>query len=114
MKKFIVLLREPDGRTGKPEEQVQKSQAAKWHEWFEKHRQSGNFIGGSALSLNGKMIKGIDAEVVNEIHRIGTEIVGGYLLVQANNIDEAVEIARGLPVYQVGGYAEVRELRVDG
>ena len=58
------------------------------------------------------MIKGPNAEVIDDIHKVGTEIVGGYLLLQANNLDEAVEIARELPVYEFNGYAEVRPFKI--
>lgn len=113
MKRFIILVREPDGRADQPTEQEAKAHRDNWNKWFAKYGPSGKFSGGSALSLNGKMIKGPDAQVINEIHKTGIEIIGGYLLIQAETLDEAVEIARELPVYEVGGYVEVRELQVD-
>jgi len=114
MLRFIILVREPDGRADTPTEEENKAHRANWNQWFEKYGKSGNFQGGSALSLNGKLIKGPDAVVVDDIHRVGTEIVGGYLLIQAENLDEAVAIAREIPVFEVGGYLEVRELMVTG
>jgi hypothetical protein len=114
MKKFIILVREPDGRADQPAEEQQKEHRANWNKWFEKYGKSGNFLGGSALSLNGKIIKGREAAVIDEIHKVGTEIVGGYLLVQAEDLDTAVEIAREIPVFEVDGYLEVRELMITG
>lgn len=114
MTKYIILVREPDGRADQLTEKRQSAHRANWNKWFEKHGPTGNFLGGSALSLNGKMIKGPDAQVVNDIHKTGTEIVGGYLLVQAENMDKAVEMAREIPVFEVDGYLEVRELMVTG
>lgn len=39
------------------------------------------------------------------------EFISGYIVVKAENIDEAVEIARANPIFdQVGGNIEVREV----
>lgn len=39
------------------------------------------------------------------------EFISGYIVVKANNIDEAVEIAKANPIFeQVGGNIEVREV----
>jgi len=114
MTKYIILVREPDGRADQPTEEQQSTHRANWNKWFEKHGPTGNFLGGSALSLNGKVIKGPDAEVIDGIHKVGAEIVGGYFLIQAENMDKAVEMAREIPVFEVDGYLEVRELQVTG
>jgi len=113
MKKFIILVRETETPADKPNEQELKDQRAKWDQWFGKYRASGNFIGGSGLVSNGKMIKGGGAEVINQAHHGDNERVAGYLLIKAETLDEAVEIAKELPTYRFGGYTEVRELRVD-
>lgn len=113
MQKFIILVREPDGRADDHTKEEIKAHRANWNKWFEKYSKAGNFLGGSALSLNGKIIKGRDATVINEIHKVDTEVVGGYLLIQANDLDKAVEIAREIPVFEFDGYLEVRELQVD-
>lgn len=114
MTKFIVLVREPDGRMDEHTEDEQAAHRANWKKWLDKYGKSGNLLGGSALSLNGKIITGPDAKVVDDIHKVGTEIVGGYILLQAEDLDEAVAIASGIPVFEVGGYLEVRELQVTG
>ena len=113
MKQFIVLVREPDGRTDEHTAQELKQHREKWNNWFAKYSKSGKFSGGSALSFSGKLIKGENAEVINDIHKVGTEIIGGYLLLKAGSLDEAVEIAREIPVFEFDGYLEVRELQVD-
>jgi hypothetical protein len=113
MKQFIVLVREPDGRADEHTGQELKQHRENWNNWFAKYKKSGNFSGGSALSLNGKLIKGENAGVINDIHKVGTEIIGGYLLLKAETLNEAVEIAREIPVFEFDGYLEVRELQVD-
>lgn len=67
------------------EEPSPKAHREKMAAWFQKHMQSGHVTGGNALTLNGKQIKGRQAEVINDIHKTGTEIVGGYILLKATD-----------------------------
>ena len=113
MKNFIVLFREPDGRTERhPEENIAKHQA-NWKAWFDKWSATGKLTGGSGLTMNGKLVKGRDKQILNCIHYNGTEIVGGFLLLKAENLEEAVSIAASCPIYEFDGYAEVREMQTN-
>lgn len=38
------------------------------------------------------------------------EFVSGYVVVKADTIEEAVEMAKGNPIFKIGGNIEVREL----
>lgn len=38
------------------------------------------------------------------------EFISGYIIVKTETIDEAVELAKGNPVFKVGGNIEVREV----
>lgn len=38
------------------------------------------------------------------------EFISGYIVVKAENIDEAVEMAKANPIYKIGGNIEVREV----
>lgn len=38
------------------------------------------------------------------------EFISGYIVVKAETIDEAVEMAKGNPIFKVGGNIEVREV----
>lgn len=38
------------------------------------------------------------------------EFISGYVVVKAETIDEAVEMAQGNPIFEVGGNIEVREI----
>jgi hypothetical protein len=37
--------------------------------------------------------------------------VGGYLLLNADDFNEAVDIMKTCPIYEFDGYAEIRELQ---
>lgn len=108
MKNYLVLFREPDGRTGQHSDEEISRHQLHWKSWMDTYGKAGNLAGGSSLSLNGRIIKG--GEVGNAIHKTGTEIVGGFLLLKATDLDEATAIAKSCPIYEFGGYAEVREM----
>ncbi|MCL1673713.1 transcription initiation protein [Elizabethkingia ursingii] len=38
------------------------------------------------------------------------EFISGYIVVRAENIEEAVEMAKGNPIFKIGGNIEVREV----
>jgi hypothetical protein len=111
MKNFLVLFREPDGRTNKHTDEEIKLHRKRWEKWLSQWKTEGKFTGGGGLTLNGRLIKGKDVRVTNEIHQTGTEIVGGYLLIKANDLDEAAKIIRNCPIYEFDGYAEIREVQ---
>ena len=45
-------------------------------------------------------------------HTEGKEIVSGYMIVSANSLDKAVEMAQGCPICDTGGSVEVRPVQV--
>ncbi|MDH7461011.1 YciI family protein [Chitinophagaceae bacterium 26-R-25] len=109
MQNFLILFREPDGRLDEHSAEEIVVHQSNWKTWLAKWGERLN--GGNSLTLNGKMIKGRNSEVINDIHKVGTEIVGGFLLLKAENLDEAVSIVQSCPIFEFDGYAEVRELR---
>ena len=40
------------------------------------------------------------------------DLVGGYAIIEARDLEAAVEIARGCPIYERDGVVEVRPVRV--
>lgn len=111
MKNFIVLLREPDGRRDEHQENEIKAHQLNWKNWLTKYQQEGKLVGGSSLTLEGNLIKGNEAKVTKGLHEVGTEIVGGFLLLKAEDLNEATAIAQTCPIYEFDGYAEVREFK---
>jgi hypothetical protein len=111
METFLVIFREPDGRiTVHPEDEL-KNHQADWQKWFEKWGKEGRLLGGSALTLEGRIITGRNAKVSNAIHQVGTEIVGGFLQIKAKDLDDAAVMMKTCPIYDSDGYAEIRAFK---
>ncbi len=85
----------------------------------EMHQQWGAFIGSIAiqeklvsthqLSFEGKQIFA-DKSVTEGIHVSDKQTLGGNMIITANSIDEAVEIAKNCPILLMGGGVEVRTI----
>lgn len=112
MKQYLILLREPDGRTEPHTEEDNKQHQLKWQNWFKDYGAKGNFKGGKSLTLNGAVIKGyVEQQITHQpFYTNENEIVGGYLLMQAADMNEVIAIMRHCPVYERNGFAEIREI----
>ena len=109
MKDFLVLFREEDGRTtGQPADEMARHQL-NWKSWLEAASQENKLTGGKPLTLRGNVILN-SGTVIPGPHAVGKEIVGGYLLVRAQSLEEATELIKTCPVYESDGFAEVREI----
>jgi hypothetical protein len=91
-----------------PEEMQQHMQ--KWGDWIRQALAQGWMVDpGDALTPEGRVVN--SKKVVTDGPFVeAKECVGGYSIVQANNIDAAAELAKGCPGLLVGGRVEVRTL----
>ena len=75
---------------------------------------SGELIGayGVADQIQAKKVRLADgAAVVTDGPFVeGKEEVGGYLIVSANDLNEAVALAKGCPIFENNGTVEVRPI----
>ncbi len=90
----------------------EQSQAAmqKWMEWIGKLSAKGQYVGGAPLLTEGKMVKGKKPVITDGPFAEGKESVGGYLIIKADTLAEASELALGFPDFELGGTVEVREI----
>jgi hypothetical protein len=82
----------------------------KWGEWIGKFTQSGQMIDpGDGLQMSGKVVR-LTGIVSDGPYVESKEVVGGYSIVQADDYDQAVAIARECPAVDGGGSVEIRQL----
>jgi len=112
MQQFLVLFREPDGRKDAHTAEKAAQHRKNWNLWSEQMNKEHRIAGGMPLALSGKVLRGTAAhdQVVTEgPHKVGEEIVGGYLFINAHSLDEATSLMQSCPIFEFGGYAEIRE-----
>lgn len=84
----------------------------KWFQWSQVMEEKGVLRGGNALHPEVSHIAGTERTVTDIPSAEIKELVGGYYIVAANNMDEVQEIAQGFPDYDLGGTVEIREIMV--
>ncbi|WP_240911222.1 YciI family protein [Yeosuana marina] len=89
-------------------EQMQKS-IKQWQDWIGGIAAQGKFVETNRLGFEGKTLKPNNV-VTDGPYAEVKEIVGGYIIVKANNMDEAIELAQGCPILAIGGHVEVRNV----
>lgn len=113
MKDYMLLFLGADyGTLGLSPEEIQ-SRMGKWMSWSAKLHETGTAKGGEALHASGiKRISGSDQTVTDVAAAELKELIGGYFIVKAANVEEAIKIAADFPDYDLGGTVEVREVVV--
>ena len=91
-----------------PEEMQAEMQ--KWNEWIGGIAAQGKMLGTEALMPLGKLMSKGGQVVTDGPYTEGKEIVGGYTLVSAANLEEATELAKGCPIFDTEGHVEVRPI----
>ena len=107
MADFIYLFRGGRTQESSPEQMQQEMQ--KWRVWIDELGKKGHFKGGDPLDRTGKVVSGKQKVVTDGPYAEAKDIVGGYLLVAAENIAQATDLAKGCPIFdQQHGSVEVR------
>ncbi len=109
MEKFIYLFRGGDNSNLSPE--AMQAQMQKWNQWMQSLSQKGIMIGGEPLERTGKQVNGSKKVVTDGPFVEAKEMIGGYLVVNAKDINEAVEISKGCPIFDVDGKLEIRPIQ---
>lgn len=77
-----------------------------WQKYIGGIASQGKFVGTQRLDQAGSII-GPDGKVTSAVAE-GKGLIVGTLTLQAKNLDEALELAKGCPVLSMGGSVEVR------
>ena len=106
--KYLCIQRsQPGGECGKPSPAQMEEMYTKFNAWKEKFQ-------ANIVDMGGKL--GAGKVVTSEGATDGPfveakEVVGGFMIVEAESMDEAVEVARESPgVAMPGSSVEVREI----
>jgi hypothetical protein len=108
MADFMYLFR--GGVMDRSPEQMQASMQ-KWRTWMDELGKKGHFKGGEPLEpATGKVVSGKQKVVTDGPYAEAKDIVGGYLIVAAETLADATELAKGCPIFENGGTVEVRSI----
>ena len=106
MNEFVFLYR--GGETGRSPERAQQMMQ-KWMAWFKELADNGHVKDrGQPLERAGKLVNGKRKAVTDGPFAEAKDVVGGYTLILAKDLNEAAELSKGCPILDVDGQVEVR------
>jgi len=86
---------------------------AKWTAWIDGLTTAGHVEAHPPpLENRGKTVRGSAKTVTDGPYAEAKDLVSGSLVISAASLDEAVELARGCPIYEYDGSVEVRPFMV--
>jgi hypothetical protein len=107
---YMLLFRGPHWDRGLSQQELQAAMD-KVMTWFEGLNVRGKVKASQPLGAQGRTISGGNGGlVVDGPFAESKEAVGGYLVLRADNLNEAVEIARSMPTLKYGNTVEVRPI----
>jgi hypothetical protein len=113
MKEFMLIFRMTPSVDFKPTPEQMQEGIKHWQDWIGGIAAQGKFSSTNQLGFTGKTLKA-DGVITDGPYAEVKEIVGGYIIVKATDIDDAINLAKGCPILHVGGHVEAREIMVLG
>lgn len=110
MKKFALLFRQPSYDYSKVSPKEMEALTKKWKDWVAGIVAQGKFVdNGARLGLEGKVLKAGGVVTDGPFVEI-RERLGSFVVVNAENLDEATTLAHGCPAIDAGGSVEIRPI----
>ncbi len=110
MNEYMLIFRHEDGKKVASPEQIQ-TWMKQTMDWIGGIAAQNKFSGGNGLPFDEARVVKHNKSVTNGPFGDIKETIGGYIIVKAGSVDEAVEFAKGCPVLQgEGNTVEVRKI----
>ena len=111
MSEFLYLYRHPANYASDSPHQMQE-RLAKWTAWMKDLETKQHIRSpGHPLAATGAVVKDKRGTVTDGPYAESKDIIGGYTLIEAKDLAQATELARGCPIFDSGGVVEVRPIR---
>jgi hypothetical protein len=108
MEKFMLIFHGGPPVGASPEQM--QAHMGKWMAWIDKLAKKGQYVTGEPLLPGGKMIAGKKKTVTDGPYTEGKEVVGGFFIIKADDMKEAVSICDDYPDFETGGTIQVRQV----
>ena len=110
MKEFALLFRQPTFDYSDVTPVEMQALTKKWHDWAGAIAAQGKVSSnGIRLSTEGKVLRAGGVITDGPFVEI-REILGSFVVVKAESLEEATTLAHGCPVLERGGSVEIRPI----
>jgi hypothetical protein len=108
---YMFLFRSPADQPDPSPAEMQQS-FEKWMAWIQSMKEKGQYLAGDPLEdTSAKVLRGPRGKSVSDgPFAEAKEVVAGYMLITAKNIEEAMSIARDCPGFARGATVEIRQI----
>ncbi len=106
MTDYLVLIHGREARDLSP--QQLGAHLARWNAWIEELRAQARLKDAAPLAEEVRCLRA--GQVTDGPFAETKDIVSGYLVLTAEDLNAATVIAQGCPAFEVGGWVEVREI----
>ena len=111
MSEFVILFRATEAAQrdamGTPE-RAQRSLET-WLAWVRDLQANGHLKDrGKPLEMTGKVVRGTKRVVTDGPYAEAKDLLLGFMIIEADNIEAAVNISSGCPIVAGGGSVEIR------
>lgn len=105
----MMIFRNDYDPAFKPSPEQMQASIKQWQDWIGGIAAQGKFLSTNRLGFEGKTLKANNV-IADGPYAEVKEIIGGYILVKATNMNEALKLAEGCPILNIGGHVEVRNV----
>jgi len=110
MSEFTYLFR---GRQTAASPDQRQKHTEKWVAWFKELGANGHLKDpGRPLEAAGKVVNGNQKAIKDGPYAEAKDVVGGYIVVEADDLAHATELSKGCPILDAGGSVEVRPVQI--
>ena len=109
MEKFMLIFHGGSHENMSPDEM--QASMGKWLAWVEKLTQKAQYVSGEPLLPGGKLVSGPKGKSVTDgPYTEGKEVVGGYFIINARDMEDAVAISKDCPDLDTDGSVQIRQV----
>jgi hypothetical protein len=114
MKEFMLLIRTEGDHLQTLSAQEQQDHIQKVMVYIEDLMKTGKLKSAQPLEHEGAIISGMKGKLKDGPFNESKEVIAGYFLLQAKDLNEAIQIARNNPVFESSATAriEVRPIKI--
>ena len=109
MSGFMYLFRNNPGTYQSMSPEQMQQNMKKWMDWKDMLVQSGHVKQfGERLDASGKVVRGKSKAVTDGPYVEVKDSVQGFRIIEAGDLDQALELASGCPILDTDGTVEIR------